>query len=246
MNTMDNSEKLIQKLREKQMKPIPRWRFILKNLINWAVFITSVLLGALAFSVVLFSIQQVDFNLVAGLSYSWLTLLLGLLPFFWIIALVVFLVTAIIGIRNSKKGYKFTAMSLAGFSVAFSILLGTLFFISGGGHWLEHAFASRVGIYESIEERKVKLWVMPEEGYLAGTVEGMQGDEISLLDFRGDSWTVEYLDADMPPAVVLEKGARIKIVGEILEPGKFKANMIRPWGGEARFRKMKGKNERKP
>ena len=228
------------------MKPIPRWRFTLKNSLTWFVFITSIILGALAFSVVLFSIQQVDFNLVSELPHSWLTWLLGLLPYFWIITLVVFLVAAILGIRSSKKGYKFNAMALAGFSTAFSILLGTLFFISGGGRWLEQTFASTVGIYESIQDRKVKLWVLPDEGYLAGTIKRIQGDEISILDFKGNAWTVAFTDADIPPVVALENGAEIKIVGERTGPGKFRADMIRPWGGEGRLRNMKGKNERNP
>lgn len=241
---MDNSAKIIEKIKEQKMKPIPKWRFIMKNALTWLVFILSIILGALAFSVVLFSIQQVDFNLLSELSSSWLTWMLGLLPFFWLIALLIFLATAIIGIRNSKKGYKFTAMALVGFSVGYSILLGTLFFISGGGRWLEYTFASSVSIYESIQDKKVKMWVIPDEGYLAGTVEDRQGEVFILRDFKGSAWTVEFLDADMPPAVLIEKGTEVKIIGQMTGTGMFRAEMIRPWGGEARFRKMKGKNER--
>jgi Trk-type K+ transport system membrane component len=62
------------------------------------------LLGAVAFSVILFCIQQTEFDLVSHLSHSRLEFFLGLLPFFWIVSLILFLVVAMTSFKHSGKG----------------------------------------------------------------------------------------------------------------------------------------------
>jgi hypothetical protein len=228
---MDNSKKLIEKIKELQLKPLSRWRFTAKNNMIWLIFIFCVLFGALAFSVILFAIQQVDFDIIGHMSHSRSELLLALVPFFWIISLFVFLVIAMISIKNSKKGYKFTSLSLIGFGTALSILGGTLFFISGGAQWLENAFASNVSQYESIQERKTKVWSLPEDGYLSGTILSAGDSTFELDDFTGKSWIVDFKDADIVPSIEIIDGEKIKLTGKMTSDKTFKADKIRPWGG---------------
>lgn len=228
---MKPSEKLLQKIREEQAEPAPRWHFAVKNRLVWAAFGLAVVLGALAFSVILFAIQQTEFNIVSHLSHSGLELFLGLLPFFWIALLVVFLLVAMYSVQYSRRGYKFTLARLVGYSAALSILLGTLFFIGGGAQRLEQAFALNVSIYESVQEKKIKLWSMPEEGYLSGEIVETEMGAFRLKDFQGKEWTVRYEGAFIPPVVLLERGEKVKLVGEVAEEGVFAASEVRPWGG---------------
>lgn len=228
---MKPSEKLLQKIKEERAEPAPRWHFALRNKLLWAAFGLAAALGALAFSVILFAIQQADFNILSHLSHSGLELFLGLLPFFWIILLVVFLLVAMYSVQYSRRGYKFTLAKLVGYSAALSILLGTLFFISGGAQRLEQAFALNVSIYESVQEKKVKLWSMPEEGYLSGEIVETGLETFQLKDFQGREWTVQYEGAIIPPVVLLERGEKVKLIGEMAEEGMFAASEIRPWGG---------------
>jgi len=240
---MDNSTKLIDKIKEEQVKPIPRWRFTIKDALIWLIFIFCVLFGALAFSVILFAIQQVDFSLPGHLSHSWFELLLGLVPLFWIFSLIIFLILAIFSIKNSKRGYKFTSPALVGFAAALSILIGTLFFISGGAQWLENAFATKVNIYEGIEERKTQVWSMPEDGFLSGTIISVNDSTFELNDLKGKSWQVIYKGADIVPSVSIIDGEKIKLTGEMASENTFKADKIRPWGGfQRRYHGGRGNN----
>jgi hypothetical protein len=228
---MDNAEKIIEMIREKEMKPKARWRFTTKNSLSWATFIIAVLFGAMAFSVILFAIQQSDFSLIAHMSHSIFEFMLGLIPLIWIIFLIIFLVMAIFSIKNSRKGYKFTSLSLAGFCAALSILAGTLFFISGGASWLENAFATTVRQYDSIEERKTKVWTMPEDGYLSGIILSVGDTTFEMEDFNGKSWTIEFREADIVPSISIVDGEKIKMTGNMTSDDAFKADKIRPWGG---------------
>lgn len=240
---MKPSEKLIQAIREQDIKPVPKWRFTLRNSLLLAAFLLAVLLGALSFSVILFAIQQTDFNVVSHLSHSRMELFLGLLPFFWIIVLIVFLAIAIYSIQYAPKGYKFSAGKWVAYSAALSMLLGTLFFIAGGAERIENAFEVNVSIYQSIEEKKAQLWSMPQDGYLAGNIEDVGAGALQLKDLQGKTWTIHYEDAFIPPAVLLERGEKVKFIGRITAEGEFTAEEIRPWGG---YRGGRGKGRGGP
>jgi len=242
---MDNSKKIIDKIKFENIQPIPRWKFLLKNGAVWTAFLLAVVLGALAFSVVLFSIQQSEFDLLSHMSHSRLEFLLGLLPFFWILTLVVFLVLAIFSVQYSRKGYKFTVTRLVAISAALSILLGTVFFIAGGGEKLENAFAVNVEVYQSLQEKKVRIWTNPEEGFLSGTIVNTDSNNsLQLKDFEEKTWEIRYQDAFISPRVLLEPGEKIKLVGKLTGQQSFQVEEIRPWGGrENRLQRGKGRQE---
>lgn len=228
---MDNSDKLIEKIKEQDLKPIPRWQFLMKDSILWTLFIMSTIFGAFAFSIVLYAIQQVDFNLFGHMTHSWYEMLLSLVPLIWIIFLIVSILLIIISIKNSRKGYKFSPLTVLGLGTALSILLGVLFFITGGGKWLDHAFAQKISRYDSVEDRKIEVWSLPEEGTLSGTILSTGENTFELEDFKGKSWIVDFSHADLVPSVEILDGEKIKMTGKMLSENRFQADKIRPWGG---------------
>lgn len=228
---MHNSDKLLEKITEQDLRPAPRWRYLFKDAAMWILFIISAIFGALAFSVILYAIQQVDFNLVSHMSHSGFELMLSLVPLVWIICLIPCLIMIIISIKNSRKGYKFHALTVLGLGTALSMLIGTLFFITGGGKWLDHVYAQKSTGYNSIEERKISVWSNPEEGTLSGKIISATETEFELEDFSGKLWTVDYKEADIVPAVQIMEGEKIKMTGTMRSEKSFQANIIRPWGG---------------
>ncbi len=236
---MKNSDRLISKMKNQNLKPIPKWRFTLKGMTIGFTLLVSVIIGGLAFSVILFSIQQLGFDLISHMSHSKIEFLLGLLPFLWIVLLIVFLVIGMISIKNSKKGYKFSPSKLLIINTAFSILLGTLFFIGGGAQWLENVFAVEIELYESVREKKINMWSMPEDGYLSGTIESVNEETLNLVDFKNKRWTIDYQQAHIPPVVLLEEGEVVKLRGKIGSADHFLADEVRPWGGSKRFERRK-------
>ena len=231
---MENSEKLISKMKNQNLKPIPKWRFTIKGMGIGFTILVSVILGGLAFSIILFSIQQLGFDLITHMSHSRIEFLLGLLPFLWIGLLIIFLTLGMISIKNSRKGYKFSPTKLILFNSVFSILLGTLFFIGGGAQWLENKFAVQIEIYESIQEKKINMWSAPENGFLSGTIESVNENTMQLVDFKKRKWTIDFQKAHIPPAVLLEEGEVIKLRGKMKDSNSFIADEVRPWGGNRR------------
>ncbi len=55
---------------------------------------------------------------------------------------------------------------------------------------------------------------------------------------------MSYEGAFIPPAVFLEKGEQVKLVGEITETNVFRADEVRPWGGRQHRKRMKERMEK--
>lgn len=231
---MDKSQELFDKIKSQKIQQKPKWYFQFKNYFFWLLFTGFILLGSLSFSVILFAIQQTDFDLLNHLSHSPLEFILGIAPLVWLVTLIVFLMIAMMGIRNSKKGYKFSLSNMIAFSISFSIVLGTLFFISGGAQYLETSFATSFSNYKSIESLKISRWSNPESGYLSGTIINISDDELEIEDFDQKRWKIDITDARLRGNKSLETNAKMKFIGEKTGHNQFKASEIRNWGGNGR------------
>jgi len=231
---MEKSDELFDKIKSQKLQQKPKWYFQFKNTFFWGVFIAFILLGSISFSVILFAIQQADFDLIQHLSHSFLEFILGIAPILWLVLLILGLIIAMLGIRNSKKGYKFTFGNMIAFSFGFSILLGTLFFIGGGAQYLENSFATEFSNYHSIESMKINRWTNPSEGYLSGTILNLYDDEMEIEDFNQKRWHIDIRDAQLKGKKKLEIGKKIKFIGAQTGKDQFKASEIRHWGGKGR------------
>lgn len=236
---MDNAKHLLERIRQEEVSPMPGWIFKGKDYVLWTVFIAATMLGAMAFSVILLSIQNADFNITSHLTHSKWEMFLGLLPFIWLVFVVLFLVLAMISIKNSNRGYKFSVEKNVLLSLLISMAIGTFFFMAGGSEQLEKAFDIRVSSYQSIEERKIQVWQNPEDGYLAGKIVSTSENSLTIQDFENNEWTIEFVDVFVPPVVLLEPNELIKIIGVKTGNQSFSADEIRPWGGN-RMRPNRG------
>ncbi len=233
---MSNSSKLLERIRAEKITPIPKWQFSSKQWSLWVGFIASIIFGALSFSVILFTIQQTDFILLNHLSHSKAEFILGVLPFFWLISLFVFLGFAFYSVQFTNKGYKISSVRMVAFGTAMSIVLGTIYFIGGGSSKLEQTFATNLSLYEGLEKKKIKLWSMPESGYLSGEILSLEAEVLRLKDSKGKIWVIDFSDSFVAPILLMEEGLKIKLIGKMQSDGNFKSEEIRPWGGrEKRF-----------
>lgn len=238
---MNTSNKILSRIKDENIKPIPRWRHTSRNVLLWIAFLLSVLLGAVAFSIILFSIQQIEFNLIAHMTHSRFEMWLSLLPFLWIISLIVFLFVSIFGLKKTKKGYKFSITRIVIGSAVLSILFGAGFFIGGGAKWLENRFAMNLEFYEGINEKKVKMWTLPEEGYLSGVIVSIGDSTLQMQDFESNIWTIDITEAKIFTIVKLEKDEKIKLIGQKVSALYFMAEEVRPWGGYGQNGKGRGR-----
>lgn len=229
---MKNSDKIIQKIRSNQIKPIPKAWFVFRKILLWFGFLFFIGIGAISFSVILYTVKENSFDLFTHINHSKLEFILVIFPVLWLTSLVIFLMASMWTMKYSERGYKKSPGKWLTLSTGLSLVLGTLFFISGGAQWFETSFANSVEIYESIEEKKIDIWSQPEEGLMSGTIEKVNTKSLEIIDFAGQTWEIFYSEAFIAPIVLLEPGEKIKINGKKIDQNKFRASDIRPWGGK--------------
>ena len=238
---MNNTEKILEKIKKENIKPIPRWRSSVGEILTWAGYLLFLAFGSISFSVILYTIQQSDFELLKHYGHSTLEFLLVFFPLLWLIILLLFLGASVLSGIKSYRGYKLGYGRWLGFSTLMSLVLGTLLFVYGGGKWFEQTFADKIEMYNSLEEKRIRIWSDPEDGRLSGKITRVEEKSIELSDFQNHRWYINIENAFVAPRVLLEEGEFIKINGSRESDDHFRATDLRPWGHFGGNQKKSGK-----
>ncbi len=227
---MKNSEKMLAKIKDRKVKPIPKWHFWAKNILFWTLFLISVKLGSLAFAIILFAIENTEFDMLSHMTHSKIELFFSMLPLFWIIFLGIFLWGAEWIFQKTKTGYRYSPIFIAGGSFILSIVIGTILFFTGGGEKLEQKFAEKISFYESVNEQRIKRWSDSKNGLLSGKII-IKEKSLVLEDWNGKQFVVKIDRAIIKGGNYLKEGNKIKIIGKLDKNNVFIADEIRPWQG---------------
>ena len=226
------SKSIIGKIKKKDLKPTPKWIFLLKRSFVWGLFGISVLFGSLAIGMIFFQVRDAGWDIYSQMNEGLAEFVLLALPYFWIILMIGFLALAYCDFRHTKKGYRYNIFAIIGLSLLISLVIGSTLYASGFSEKIENFF-QEIPHYEKLHFGKRILWQRPDQGLLAGIIIRIQDDKIFLLqDFKQHPWKVDAKDAKIRPGVRLEKGQRVKMIGEKLEFGRFHATVIGPWRKE--------------
>lgn len=230
MNNLKNN--ILGKIKKEKIQPIPRVVFFLKNFGFWAVFGASILVGAVALSLIFFSFSSIDRELFGRPHFPLFEMILTTAFLFWLILFLLLFLGALFGIRHTREGYKIstTHLLLGNFIASFVFATGFLFF--GGSEEIEEFFIVRAPFFSHFEGQK-ETWKHPENGFLGGEIRSMEREVIILRDFSGKEWRVftEEIPDDfwenIPPFVQI--GERIKVIGDKKSEDSFEAEIILPW-----------------
>ncbi len=211
---MDNiSEKIFKEIKKKHLEPKPRWQFLLKDSLLWLGFGVLVVIGSLAFSVVVFMLADNDWDLYLYVDRSFWNLLLVNLPYIWLVCLGLFWLLSSYNFRHTEGGYRYRSWIIFSGSVAASFALGAVFFYAGLGQKVDDILARSIPQYCDLTFPERHLWQQPNKGLLLGQIIEMKNsDSFVLRDSDNVSWPVQRASQslDLPP---LRPGLRLKIRG---------------------------------
>lgn len=222
----DISKKIFKKIKEKHLEPKPRWQFLLKDSLLWLGFGVLVVIGSLAFSVVVFMLTDKDWDLYLYVNRSFWNLLLVNLPYVWLICLGLFWLLSFYNFKHTKGGYRYQPWIIFSGSIATSFVLGALFFYTGLGQQVDEILARNVPQYCQMMFPEKTLWQQPDKGLLLGRVVEMKdGDNFILRDTDNMLWTIQRASRslDLPP---LRPGLQLKILGS-RQDDKFITQRVR-------------------
>lgn len=141
------SNKIINRIDKEDLRPLPRWRFVLLRIIFWLLAILSVVVGSLAIGAMLFLLF--DFR-AHGLSLP-ADVMEALLftPYLWFVIFALFLFIAQISIKHTEKGYQYHFYIVVIASICLSFVFGSILNSMGVGR-MAHEFLSNTPIYNLV------------------------------------------------------------------------------------------------
>lgn len=229
MSDKDISQEILDKIKE--VKPKPRWEFVLKNYVIWGVALVALVFSSLAFAAVLYMLLNNDWDVYMYISGNLLEFVFLTLPYFWIIFLGLLIIVAYYNFRHTKKGYKFSLSKVFLACLTINILLGTAFYQMGVGQAIDTALAKRVPFYGKFVNRRPHIWSQAEKGLLAGVVLDVRGDRVLIEDINGHIWDINYHQTSTPIFISFKPGDPVRIVGEQIDNENFQVEMILPMKG---------------
>ncbi|MFA5925962.1 MAG: hypothetical protein WC831_03420 [Parcubacteria group bacterium] len=236
-------DRVLDKIKEEKISPRPRWIFLLRDCSVWSAFIFSVIVGSLAFCIILTVAMNSDWDIYQYLGRTPFQHIIFSLPYLWIIILILFFGLAYFNYKHTKKGYQYHAFTIFGLSILSSVVFGSIFSASGIGIRIDRYLDRNIPSFQAMNCCQINegFWVQPEKGLLGGTVKNVTDErDFNLEDFNGFVWLVHEDENTLEfDPVQIRDGEEVKIIGEKERENVFLAKEIRPWQGRGQARPMR-------
>ncbi len=241
-NNADFENKLLAKIKKDKISPKPRWQFLLQDSAIWLAGVVALIIGAAAISVMIYLFKFNDWEIYDQTKKTFLEFFILTLPYFWFVFLGIFVFVIYYNFKHTKKGYRYSSILLAGASILLSIILGSVFYVSGLGEQLDNILGRQAPFYDRIINRHIDFWSQPEEGRLSGVVIGKdENSEYILVDRGREEWLVNAENSEPYSGAVIIIGQPIRLLGEETGDHAFRADKILPVNaGRAFFHDFNG------
>jgi hypothetical protein len=226
------ADSVMSKIENEKITPIRRSVFLLRRIMQWIWVLLTVFVGGHSLGILIYFMVEFDFRLLKIFLKTPEKLWIILSVTVWFLLLAFGVVWCWIGYRKTKNGYKTENITLV---VAIGIATASIGFISYKSEvstYMDQMFGKFLPAYQSWEYIKINLWSQPEKGFLAGKVDAIETDKMTLKlkDITGKVWQVNFDGAFIRHRVPFEKDAFIKLIGRAFG-SEFLATEIRPWNG---------------
>lgn len=212
INISDQTLKLIT---QKQIKPIPKWEFIAKNISLWTGLFISLIILILGFGLSTFGLLD---NII--------------IPYLWLFLTVLFFGLSYLLFTKTKNAYHFTKSQIFLFITMVGLIFGSLLFKIGIASRFDKNLGQRSDLYRQMVPMRLRAWSQPQNGYLSGTINTNDNNSVfTLTDFSGKLWQINFENAIIRGRVNLSINSQIKLIGSQSGNDSFVADEIRPWNG---------------
>ncbi|MFA7301677.1 MAG: hypothetical protein WC069_05180 [Candidatus Shapirobacteria bacterium] len=210
------SDKTLNLITKNQIKPIPKWEFVVKNLGLWSTFLLSFLV------------------LVIGISLSYFGLIDNIIaPYLWYFIVLIFLVSSFVLFKKTKGAYRFYTYQVLLPIIFLGLVVGGIVFKLGLAGKIDRGLESRSVFYRQMVPMRQVVWSNPKQGYLSGKIISINSNNnFKIEDFDKQIWNITGVNISIRTRVQMIVGEEIKLIGTQISDDSFSATEIRPWQGQ--------------
>ena len=223
----------IEKIEKQHIMPEPKWKYLIKKYGLWVIFIIVLILAAVSLSVAFDNSSNLDWDLYRFMHQSRFAYILSILPYFWIILIVISLIAAFFELRKTETGYRYSWSKILSITLGGIVIFGIFISFFGFGGKLNAKLAREIPFYgQHMIVTKESQWMQPSKGFLAGTIISSSENKLEINDLSGKNWNINIDEKTLiRPSADISPEEMIKLIGKKVNEDNFKAEEIRPWRG---------------
>lgn len=209
------SDKALKLINQQQLRPIPKWEFVVKNWGLWLGFIIS--LGFL----------------VLGTGVSWFGLADNIItPYLWLFIAILFLGLSFLLFKKTKRAYRFQKWQVITLIIIVGLTIGGAIFKLGVASRVDRSLELRSSLYRQMVPMRMIVWNNPEQGYLSGEIINIiNTNNFQIKDFNNKVWIISGQNPLIRGRVQMVIGEEIKLIGTQTGTNNFSVDEVRPWNG---------------
>ena len=225
---------ILAKIETEELCVRPRYVFWLRESLIWLLWLLVIFLGALALAVSSFVLVSRHFSLYEATHENFLVFLIEVVPVLWLLVFAVMIAVAIFNLRQTKRGYRYSVLTLGGSSLFIGLLFGIGLHNLGTGFAVDRWLGEQVDDYSSQDKVELKLWQQPTEGRLVGVLKSVEGTRPQLVmfhDVTGKDWQTNVVELHEDDWKLLSNHKRVRMVGLVTKEDSqhFHACGVLPW-----------------
>ena len=231
-NTIDTNSGLanavLDRIEKDRIAPTPQWQFLFHESFMWGLWVASVLIGAVAVSVMIFVSLSAGYSFYEATHESELSFFIEVLPYIWILTFVAMIGLAYFNIRHTKKGYRYPLWQLVISSLLLSLFGGALLHNAGLGYLIDNEISQNAPMFRSLSRIEAQMWQAPEKGRMLGVLE-TEGGVFTAVD--GTEWKIDTTELMARDLELLQSGEQVRVIGMIATSAEpyFYGCAVVPW-----------------
>jgi hypothetical protein len=230
MKTHTLQKQILEKIRERQLRPTPKGFFYARDIIIWVLFGIFVAALSLGFAMTMFMVHGTDFDLFEKLGLSAGEKIVYSIPFFWIAASIALAMAVFINFRNTKRGYRMNTKQFIFVATLVVIASGSVIYSLDIAEYVDKKASENFSIYNYVIPLNTNTWLDPERGLLSGVVRDRESEsDFMLRDVNAVLWHITGNNIEISKDFIWASGDRIKIIGIQIGVDEFRALEILPW-----------------
>ena len=226
MNTMNTDREstsckksVLERIEKEDVCPKSRWVFTCREAGVWLLWVTSVLVGALAVAILLFVAQHHWYALYEATHDNFLTFIVDFLPYLWLSVFLAMFAAAAYNLQHTKHGYRYPLWQILLSSFVLSIVGGLALNVFGLGYKADYQLGKQMAMYKSQEKLEEMLWQNPEEGRLVGVkvFDTTATNTVIFEDSTGSRWVLDTRDMRPKDLELLNQNQSVKLLGSMTD-----------------------------
>ncbi len=215
-----NKDQIIQKIKQENIKPKPKYFFIFKKVLTWILLTITTIFGSYAFAFLFLKLFFIDFKYWYFFSDSYDKFIFYNLPLIWIALFIISLYLISYLFTKTSHGYRYSLFVIGIISIFVSMLLGI---------FLAKYIANTDSMMHNLERERIERWHKPRSGLLLGEIILKEDKYLLLQDTHNKLWNIDIENILDDSKQVLEHDQPVSVIGMYKNDQYFTACQILPF-----------------